>query len=492
MQSTLSVFSVDIVNASTDNGNSNYINQTPIFIDGIYFLSVSEVLAPLGFEAKTNYVTQEVSLIRGSDVIKIKADNAYIIINNVKYSLSDKAGMYEGSIVMPIKTITESLKYIIEQINMKYGLDITTTTEVKLGETSDILIKDFKSITGLINPETVDGIEFLNRKLNADGNYVFTYRALYTFATSKNRMKPFNDYFDILRKDYGLDVQYDPDRNRIAEYYYTKTGYAYNIYYSSESEYGNYGFTTLNDIYTVTIQKKDSETLYLETRNKDNTIIKNKDELKTYLKQYYSTTQTALGEVKFDITVIENNTNTIPNDYEIWLKPISVYLDAGSIIYGITFYNLNTSNKYSQANVTQTKKELQNFMYELANDIIKKMPSKKLAGRYDESYYKYPNLKLDYVFNGYNEWNNYSTPKGILTKYDDAAIGKFKWYSSDDLKNATFNDDEINLYNEHMKDDNNCFMCNNTRICFFCEGTGIFVNDVCFKCEGKKYCTYCH
>ena len=36
-----------------------------------------------------------------------------------------------------------------------------------------------------------------------------------------------------------------------------------------------------------------------------------------------------------------------------------------------------------------------------------------------------------------------------------------------------------------------CHMCNNTRICFFCRGSGVFMNNPCAICEGRSYCIYC-
>lgn len=85
---------------------------------------------------------------------------------------------------------------------------------------------------------------------------------------------------------------------------------------------------------------------------------------------------------------------------------------------------------YNEATVSREEKQMiidavTSFIEPMAKDIIKHFPNHKFHGSFNESYYKYPNLKLDMQHVEYFNWTNYDYEP--LKHNSDTVPGEFRW-----------------------------------------------------------------
>ena len=167
----------------------------------------------------------------------------------------------------------------------------------------------------------------------------------------------------------------------------------YEIKFTKEGKNFIYVSSTLNG-------KKSKEQIEVYFKPKK---VTNRAELQVYLRENYSVLQTKLQKVNFDIHVYENDSLFDVYDYRIELgtRFSSFIGDMNQHLY------LNKNDTAAEEDVELSKKQLKDFIERLARDIIDKFPDKKILGRNDESYYGYPNLKLDYNNILYLHWSNY-------------------------------------------------------------------------------------
>ena len=69
-------------------------------------------------------------------------------------------------------------------------------------------------------------------------------------------------------------------------------------------------------------------------------------------------------------------------------------------------------------------------MRNIGETVIKKMPDKKFYGGYYDSWYRYPNLRVDLQTRRYYSWTNYDEPNILSNKseYEQTKPSKFRWY----------------------------------------------------------------
>lgn len=147
------------------------------------------------------------------------------------------------------------------------------------------------------------------------------------------------------------------------------------------------------------------------------TSITSKAGLQSFLEENFATLNTSLGLTHFTFYVDYNDTINYPYDY--WIQ----------VEYDFNFfYDLKYSNKISTEMNNRVADELRAHQERLARAVIEKMPNTKLMGGYHYSWYTYPNIKVDLNVRRYYSWVNYA-PASFLTKYEDAKITGFTWYS---------------------------------------------------------------
>jgi len=78
------------------------------------------------------------------------------------------------------------------------------------------------------------------------------------------------------------------------------------------------------------------------------------------------------------------------------------------------------------------RNELEAHQENLAKAVIAAMPNKKFYGGYYDSWYKYPNLRLDLQTRQYYSWENYDDVTyevDLNDRYNAAKPSIFRWWS---------------------------------------------------------------
>lgn len=144
--------------------------------------------------------------------------------------------------------------------------------------------------------------------------------------------------------------------------------------------------------------------------------VKDTKELINYLEDNFSILDTVIGSTSFTFYIMENDSTILPFDYWIQVGFDSQY-----------FSGAQYSKKYTDVQKDTLKAQLKNHMESIGKAAIKAMPDKKLYGGYYDSWYKYPDLKLELITRHYFSWTNYEQGK-------QAIPSTFRWYDAQDDK----------------------------------------------------------
>lgn len=102
----------------------------------------------------------------------------------------------------------------------------------------------------------------------------------------------------------------------------------------------------------------------------------------------------------------------------------------------IIFENENSIDSLDIAKAANTQSQIKKFIETYAKDISSKLPTKKIKGQTDGSYYTYPNTRVGYNSYLRNVWVTYDfvDPNstfadyyGNLAMYDETKVSEFKW-----------------------------------------------------------------
>jgi len=145
--------------------------------------------------------------------------------------------------------------------------------------------------------------------------------------------------------------------------------------------------------------------------------------IEEYLNNTYDTLNTSIGKTKFEFEVIKNTSSY--SDYDYWIQ---TDYDLGF------FLEVQTSIEHSSDVKNKVKEELRNYQYEIAQDLIKKIPDKKIYCGYYKSWYRYPSLKVDLISRRYYTWKNYDDTNYLseVEAYYQNIPSTFRWDSNID------------------------------------------------------------
>lgn len=173
------------------------------------------------------------------------------------------------------------------------------------------------------------------------------------------------------------------------------------------------------DQYSITINSASNNSNKMTTNtnlpNNQSSSLKNDAEsIKKYLKTNYSVCSTDIGNISMNFEILENTSRNYPDDY-------SIFIDLNATSY----YELQYGKNVSDTTSNKVKSQLKAHMEKLGKDLCGKLPNVKFRGFYDESYYEYPNLKLDYHLIYFCSWKNYTGD--LTTDYNSAKLTGFMW-----------------------------------------------------------------
>ncbi|WP_217563103.1 stalk domain-containing protein [Paenibacillus sp. GbtcB18] len=134
------------------------------------------------------------------------------------------------------------------------------------------------------------------------------------------------------------------------------------------------------------------------------------DELKDFLEKNFSEVTTSLGTTKFTFEILEYNSSAWSYDFAIKVK------------YDFDFFfELFHGNKLNTDIKEKVKKELKDHQEKIGRSVVAAMPTKRMYGEYYDSWYKYPNLKVDLMTSTYYSWTN------IDESYPSYEPSAFRW-----------------------------------------------------------------
>lgn len=135
--------------------------------------------------------------------------------------------------------------------------------------------------------------------------------------------------------------------------------------------------------------------------------INSASELQTYLMEKYPKLITDIVTVKFDYTVTENDSIYNPYDYfinyDLSLSPYAMTFEASMNGHLESIKHRDTA----QEDVAKARKQLNDFFKTMAEDLMKKMPNKKILGQDYDSWYTYKYIQRGHNTSKSLSWTNY-------------------------------------------------------------------------------------
>jgi hypothetical protein len=183
--------------------------------------------------------------------------------------------------------------------------------------------------------------------------------------------------------------------------------------------------TITPDGYTV-----DSNGIWNQSIPQISTILNNLVELNQYLYDNYRIIHTNLGDIEVGHKdsyggysgnyAIENTTIREAYDYQI--------ITMRSIMFQKQYNEVMDSLEYTTDQKNEFKQCLKNYQYNMAKDIISKMPGKKIEGGFFHEYYDYRYTKVGYHASWMFKWCNYKETKNSLEGYYyNFTVSDFQW-----------------------------------------------------------------
>lgn len=197
-----------------------------------------------------------------------------------------------------------------------------------------------------------------------------------------------------------------------------------NYYYTGEN--GKILKNTVTpDGYTV-----DGNGIWNQSIPQISATLNNLEELNQYLYDNYRIIHTNLGDIEvggknsngfyYGNYAMENTTTRKAYDYQILTMESSMFQEQYNKIMDSLEYTSNQKNEFKQC--------LKDYQYNMAKDIISKMPGKKIEGGFFHEGYKYPYSKVGYYNSWMFKWCNYKEAKNSSEEYYyNFTVADFQW-----------------------------------------------------------------
>lgn len=201
-----------------------------------------------------------------------------------------------------------------------------------------------------------------------------------------------------------------------------------------EDDYINAKITRWNGIelrrYSDSVRGETTQLwIFIQEGSGNNDLAGNKElsisEIKAYLTNNYGTLNTNIGTTKFTFNIHENK--SIYSAYDYWIQ----------VKYEYEFFSgAVNSIDYSNEQKNKLRQELKEHQKNIGEALIELLPNKKLYGGYYDSWYRYPNLRIDLITRRYYSWTNYDEPEwGLnISDYEQTTPSHFRWYDLIDDK----------------------------------------------------------
>jgi hypothetical protein len=188
---------------------------------------------------------------------------------------------------------------------------------------------------------------------------------------------------------------------------------------------------------TITVTKKVTPvpTITPSPTPKPFTFLSGEKQVQKYLNETYlkkSPLKTVLGDIEFTFSVTENDSKF--NQYDYLINFNIELLQYYDMIY--TSESSIKKGDQGKQDAIKARQQIKSFLETVANDLIARLPNKKIEGMSDSSYYTYPNIQedlnviQDFAWANYgfvdptSQFSDYYSP---LTNYDETVLSTFLW-----------------------------------------------------------------
>lgn len=431
------------------NGNPMTFDVNPVIENGTTLVEFKTLFNALGININYEPKTKKVSGVKDRLKIELTLGSKTAYINGQKQILEVPAKVVDGRTLVPLRFVGQSTGADIKWDGKNRIVTINNLDE----EDSNNKIEDvpnnekyLKEIPMLKIGETytdgqievtVEKVEYINNGVN-DGFKIY----FEVFNKSNNTLENEGGFqFRLKQSLYEDEVNelgYGIHFNKMGYIYPNekRTGYFYYLYNREieikeiQYHYRESGILKepiskwIVDKSIVIDEKangnKSEGTMIEEDVNGDahEGNITSTQELQSFLNQNYSTLETVIGSTNFTFNILENDRTYIAYDYWIQVK------------YEYEFFEgAMSSTKYTREQKDTLFNQLKEHQKNLAEAVISKMSNKKFYGGYYDSWYKYPNLRVDLQTRRYLSWTNYD--QAPLLEFDEYYATKpstFRWY----------------------------------------------------------------
>lgn len=352
-----------------------------------------------------------VTALSGIKAIEVKYNNIKITLNGNEVKTDAEPFQYQGYTFVPLKSIVDAMGGSVAWNASKDTIAITSMqSPVTPIKKDNITYADLTNVVQNVTYQELRGnIAKFSGKIVSVLSYQNVTKYIVTLGNAKNNTANLVEIVAINDEISDKFIQGD------------------NVYFEAEVlGYINEDVFNINFILPQLLVKKINKISGENTQanNKEITEINTTSELKEYLESKYSELETCIGKTIFTFDIDENTTTIFPWDY--WIK----------VRYEYSFFEgAMLSNKYTKEQKNLLNQQLKEHQEKLAKDVINAMPNKKFIGGYYDSWYRYPNLRVDLQSRRYFSWTNYNEVDFLeKDKYSTTKASNFRWYDFIDDK----------------------------------------------------------
>lgn len=417
--SAITVIAAEEIRVVLD-GQELYFDVPPQLINNRTMVPMRKIFEAMGASVEWEGTTQTINAKKNDVTITMQIDNKTIVVNGKEIVLDVPPQLVDNRTLVPARAVAESLNAKVDWdgnnqiVNINTNLS-ATNNNVPTGFIDGYEFATFNKFNSNASENGLGGANiYLNCTLDKidymDNN---SEKTIIGFLTGEDGNKWLvllhttfvvneNEYNSILGKPIVLCGIYE----------------GYSSVYSMPA-------LTLTELCvknTGEIKSGMGKIAYQDKQpdipNSENKVLETAQDIENYLNEKYSNITTVAGKTEFDFWVIKNDSSYVGYDYSINAK------------YDYLFFSdIAHSLSLSREQKETAKNELREFQKQIATDLIKLLPNKKLEGCYYHSYYKYPNIKEGFTQVNAYEWCNYETSyTGDLDEiYYNSTVSEFKW-----------------------------------------------------------------
>lgn len=412
----------------TLNGDKIEFDVQPQLIDNRTMVPLRKIFEAMGAVVDWDNDTQTVTATKDDKVVTAKINDRNLYINGVAKTLDVPPMIIDGRTLVPARFVAESFGANVDWVDSTQTVVISSehqSSTVNSEFIDGFELADFEKCNSPASENGLGGAKiYLQAKLD-DVDVIKTGSEtdiIYGFFTDNNGYRWFGNLSATLYDDESNYTNLIGNPLVVCGIY---QGYsekykvpAFDMYKLMNLNTGDtkIGFAKMTEL--LGIQENNTKTDTKTDTQKSEYDFSSTTGIESYLYENYKTLNTEIGKYSFSYHV---------TDYGYYSEDFCIDVEYDGPDLGLLFeYDTVLLNNCSDSEIENAKKQLKDFMKTLANDLINKMPHKKITGSYHDSHYRYPNLKMDLIIENYCTWSNYDRDN----KSESVTASSFRWLNN--------------------------------------------------------------